>query len=64
MKGLEHVDEKPNLYLKEAKCEIYKISLTLPPTGNLYGLKIHVKLCKVGCTFPIVISSELRVGQY
>ena len=41
MKGLEHVDEKPNYNLKEAKCEIYKISLTLPPTGYLYCIKIY-----------------------
>ena len=41
MKGLEHVDEKPNYNLKEAKCEIYKISLTLPPTGYLYCIKIN-----------------------
>ena len=35
MRGLEHVDRKPNVNLKEVKCEIYKISITLPPTGDL-----------------------------
>ena len=41
MKGLEHVDKKPNINLKEVKCQIYKISMTLPPRGNLNCIKIH-----------------------